>query len=200
MLALRYTKIMQPKYYGAAAQYNKPSGLGLGNFFKIGGIVLGAIILVTIGYFVIMSFANAGQETAATLVAREKQLVTFITTNQKDITDDNLSTVNSNLLSLATSDAYALQQGLKSSYGLTAVPEAITKQESDTTSAAKLTTAKAQAQFNKVYLELLKSKIASIKEAAQEVTTTSSGSMKTAAETTINHLTTIQQKLTQFQF
>lgn len=190
---------MQPKYYGAAAEYNKPQSTGLGQILKIIGMVVGIIVLITIAYFVYSALTSGGRNNAATLVAREKQLITYMTTNQATLENDNLRTINSNGSALITSDHYALTQGMKTAYGLATPPEEITKAEADTTSKKTLDNAKIQSRFDTVYIELLQEKIASTQQLARSVRDGSSGTLKTAAEATIKNLTTIDEQLAKLQ-
>jgi hypothetical protein len=192
-------KLMQPKYYGAAAEYNKPQSTGLGKILKLVGMVVGIIVLITIAYFAFMALTSGGRNSAATLVAREKQLITFMTSNQATIENDNLRTINSSGSTLITSDHYALSQGLKASYGLATPPEEITKAEADTTSKKTLDNAKIQSRFDVVFVELLQEKIASTQQLARTVRDGSNGALKTAAEATIKNLTTIDEQLAKLQ-
>jgi hypothetical protein len=190
-----YNVAMQPKYYGAAATYNKPGSGGLGSLLKIIGIVVGVIVLLSLAFLGYNILTSGGKNTAAQLVARERQLITFMTTNQSSIKTDSFLTINSNGVSLVTSDHYALLQGLKTNYGLTAVPEEIAKSEVDSTSAKTLSTAKIQSRFDKVYLQLLRDKIAATQQLARSVLGSASGSLKTATENSIKNLTTIDEQL-----
>lgn len=194
-----YNVAMEPKYYGAAAEYNKSGGSGFGNILKIFGLVVGVIVLITIGFFAYNVLTSGGKNSAAQLVARERQLLTFITVNQAGIDNDNLKTVSSNALSLFTSDSYALSQGLKTSFGLAAVPDVIAKTEVDTTSTKALDTAKIQSRYDQVYLELLRDKIAATQQLARSVLNNSNGAFKTAAETSIKNLTTVDEQLAKLQ-
>lgn len=193
-----YTTTMQPnaKYYGAAAQYNKTGGSNFGNLLKIAGLVAGVILLLVSAFLAYDFITSAGKNTAAQLVARQKQLLSFVTTNQENITDDTLKTVNSNAISLLNSDSYALLQGLKS-VGLSVVPEAITKSEADSTSAKTLTNAKVQGNFNQVYLELLREKIAATESLARTVQ--GNGSMKPATQKLLTDLSAIDDQLAKVQ-
>lgn len=190
---------MQPKYYGAAAQYNRPKGTGLGQILKIIGMVVGGIILITIGYFVVSALTSGGKTATATLVARERTLVSFLTQNQGTIANDNLQTIASNATSLLNSDHYALTQGMKAAYGLAAPPEDITKSEADTTSKKTLDTAKVQSRFDQVYVELLREKLASAQQLARTVQGQSSGNLNKAAAVTIKNITTIDEQLAKLQ-
>ena len=190
---------MQPKYYGAAAQYNKPGGTGLGAILKIIGMVVGVIVLLSVGFLAYNAFSSGGKNSAAQLVAREKNLITFMTTNQSTLASDSFLTINSNAVSLITSDHYNLSQGLKSAYGLATAPEEIAKTEIDSTSKKTLDTAKIQSRFDQVYLELLRGKIAATQQLARTVSGQSSGTLKTAADTSIKHLTTIDEQLAKLQ-
>lgn len=193
-----YTTNMQPnaKYYGAAAQYNKSSGPNFGNLLKIAGLVVGVIVLLAGAFLAYNFFTSAGKNTAAQLVARQKQLLAFVTANQENINNDMLKTVNSNAVSLLSSDSYALQQGLKS-VGLSAVPEAIAKSEADSTSAKKLANAKVQNTFDQVYLDLLREKLAATEALARTVH--NNGSMKTVTQTLLTNLAAINSQLATLQ-
>ena len=91
-----YNATMQPgstttKYYGAAAQYNKTGGTG-GRLIKIALLILGAIILLSAAFIGITALTSIGRTDAARLVAREKQLLTFLTINQTSISTDDFQT------------------------------------------------------------------------------------------------------------
>lgn len=189
---------MQPgaKYYGAAAQYNKNSGSNFSKILKIAGLLAGVLILLS-GLFLAYNFiTSAGKNTAAQLVARQKQLLSFVTTNQENITNDTLKTINSNAISLLNSDSYALGQSLKA-LGLSTVPEDITKSEADTTSAKTLTNAKVQDTFDAVYLELLREKIAATESLARSVQ--NNAPMKKAVDTLLVNLSAIDSQLAKLQ-
>lgn len=195
-----YTTTMQPggKYYGAAAQYNKNGGINFGNLLKIAGLVVGIIILIAVGFLGYNLLTSAGKNNAAQLVAREKQLMNFVTSNKEGITNDTFKTINSNAISLLSSDSYALQQGLKT-FGLTTVPEDIAKGEVDSASAKTLANAKVQDNFDQVYLELLREKIAATESLARTVQSNSSGTMKTAVQTLLTNLSAIDSQLAKLQ-
>lgn len=189
---------MQPKFYGAAAQYNRPNNGGLGQILKIIGLVAGVLLLLTGAYFAYGLFTSGSKNSAAQLVARQRQLLSFMTTNQNSITNPDFKTINSNAISLATSDNYSLTQGLRN-YGLTAVPEAVAKLEVDTTSSKTLATAVIQSRFDAVYLQLLREKIAATQQLGQSVLGSAGGTMKTALQTTLSHLTTVDETLAKLQ-
>jgi len=193
-----YTTTMQPnaKYYGAAAQYNRPGGSSLGRLLKLAGLVVGIILLLFGGFLAYNFITSSGKNTAAQLVARQKQLLSFATINQETINNDMLKTINSNAVSLLSSDSYALQQGLKS-VGLAMVPEAITKSEADATSAKTLASAKVQDTFDQVYLELLREKIAATESLARTVQ--GNGSLKAATQTLLTNLSAIDNQLSKLQ-
>jgi hypothetical protein len=182
------------KYYGAAAQYNKSSGLGFGGLLKIAGLVVGILVLITLGYFGYSALTSAGRNAAAQLVAREKQLLSFVATNQSALSSDDLKTVASNSISLFTSDGYSLLQVLKG-FGLSAVPDIIAKAEVDSTSAKTLATAKIQSQFDKVFVQLLRDKIAAEQSLARTVLDSANSNSKTLVQTHLSNLTTIDEQL-----
>jgi len=187
------------KFYGAAADYNKPPGLAginRGNIFKILGLSAGALILIIVGYVAFTALTSAGRNDAARLVARERVVLNFMTSNQAALSSDDLKTITSNAISLQLSDIYSLQQGLKTSFSLTTIPDDITKSEADTTSAKALVTAKTQGQFDQKYIQLLRDKIAAAQNLTTSVQNGSSGAMKTATQTNLNHLKIIDEQLT----
>ena len=190
------TTMPAAKFYGAAAQYNKPPGFGVGgNLLKIAGIVVAALVLLTAGYIGFNALTSGGRNDASRLVARERVLLSFLSTNQSMITSDDLKTVNSNAISLQTSDVYALQQGLKSNFSVTTIPDDITKSEADTTSAKTLATAKTQGRFDQAYVQLLRDKIATLQSLENGIFTSSNGSLKTAVQTNLDNLKIIDEQL-----
>lgn len=194
---------MQPnitsKYYGAAAQYNKkPSSPG-GRLLKIGLLVVLTIVVLSAGFIAFSALTSGGKNDAARLSARQRQLILFLTANQKSIGNDDFQTVNSNAISLATSDLYAIQQGLSTAYGLTSVPDAIARSEIDTTSTPVLKDAQIQSRFDTVYLKLLRDKITSTESLARSVMAGAGGTLKTAIQTELNNLIAIDNQLAKLQ-
>ena len=106
---------------------------------------------------------------------------------------------NSNAVSLLTSDAQVLQKGLKTNYGLLAVPDEIAKTEIDTTSATVLRTAQVQSRFDAAYVQLLRDKITSTESLARTVLAGASGTLKTAVQTALNNLVTVDNQLAKLQ-
>lgn len=186
------------RYYGAAANYNKPH-------FKIGligiiSLVLGVLILLVIGFFVV-NLATSGPRTEAMkLIAREKNFLKFLTDNQKSITNEDLSVVNSSAVSLQTSDFYSLQKGIKNNYNVDEIPDEVFTAEADTTSKDKLATAKTKIEFDQVYVQIVHDKIASIQQLADTVNQNAGGSFKTAIDTNLANLKVVDQKMTQIKF
>lgn len=194
---------MQPnitsKYYGAAAQYNKKNDSPGGRLLKIGLLALLIIVVLSGGAIAFSALTSGGKNDAARLVARERQLIIFLTNNQKSIANDDFQTANANALSFATSDYYSLQKGLSAAYGLTSVPDAIAKEEIDTTSAAALKTAQIQSRFDTVYLQLLREKITNTEGLARTVLNSANGTFKTAIQTQLDNLTAVDNQLAKLQ-
>lgn len=194
---------MQPsgitsKYYGAAAQYNKGGSSG-SRLIKLLFLILGILVLLSLAYIGISALTSAGKNDAAKLVARERQLLNFMSSYQGSIANDDFQTTNSNAIALATSDLYALQRGLQTSYGLSTVPDAIAKSEIDTTSATALKTAQIESRFDAAYLQLLRDKIAATESLARTVESGSGGTLKTAIETQLNNLVNVDNQLAKLQ-
>lgn len=187
---------MQPKYYGAAADYNKPSGPSINKrliFFVLAG--LGILLLLAVGFAIITSLSAAPRADLGRLILREQQLQAFITTNQKAVRTDELSKVSSEALILVTTDTSALNKQLVAIYGSTEVPPEVATSEVDTTSVEKLKTAASVGKYDQVYLQLLRDKIAASMQLATSLKSSSSGGLTTTLNQNLANLSTIDKQL-----
>lgn len=190
-----YNTTMQPKYYGAAAEYNKGGPSLNSRVLRLTLLVLGIIVLITVAYFIVSLISNGPRDNAARLLARNRQLLVFMANNQKSLNSEDTKTVTTNAISFAYSDNYAISQGLATNYNLTTVPDVISKSEVDTTSAALLTTATINSRFDAEFVQLLRDKIAADLQLAHQVQGSVGGTLKAAVGTAIGHLNTTDEQL-----
>jgi len=192
-----YNLAMQPQYYGAAAEYNKPTNK---NFFtgKLLMIIVGSLIgllLLLLAFTIIGSFASGPRNDIARLAARAKQLQDVIEKNSAALKDSDLRDLT------AEADLYAISgaRQLQNAYGGT-LPDSILASEADTTSAARLSDAVTQGKYDQEFLAILKDKVAQTLTLAQKVQTQSSGQQtKGAAGQTAANMSAISDQLNAIQ-
>lgn len=191
---------MQPKYYGAAANYNKPSGgmTGLSGILKIFGIFVGVVILLAIAYSIVTGISKGPQDNLARLVAREKALQTLLEKQKTNIRSGDLRTVNASAHILTVGDAATANRLLASVYGAKEVPKEITAAETDATLETTLKNAVLVGTFDKTYVDVLREKIAASYSLAQTVSNAANNKeLKTATQHMMNNLSTIDTQLEQ---
>ncbi|HET9411386.1 MAG TPA: hypothetical protein VFO38_00870 [Candidatus Saccharimonadales bacterium] len=194
---------MQPKYYGAAANYNSRSSGPQSNLQKvviiIGGF-FGLIIVLAIVSSILGSIARGPSEEYAKLTARQAGLVKLVESQRTQIRNSDLRTINSTAYLLFSGDVGTLNR-LLPLFGMNeGVPEAISSQETDTTSEAKLKNAALIGTYDKVYSTVLSERMASVAALAQTVGAASSEpKVKTAIETMQANIAEIQKQLSQLQ-
>lgn len=190
---------MQPKYYGAAAQYNQPTGGsgGISGIFKIFGIFIGAIIIIAVALSIISSISRGPQNDYARLVARLNNMQSLLDKQKANIRSSDLRTVNATALILVTGDAAALGAQLTAAYGLEGVPEDIIAAETDTTSETDLKNAQLTGAFDREYVAILRDKIAAAYQLANSLKTAGGSEATLAALTqTLTSLEAIDSQLT----
>jgi len=190
---------MQPKYYGAAADYRKSGGPGFRFDRKLvmilgGGVV--AILFIVIALGLINSAGSAPKNDLETLVAREQAFAAFINENQQSINTSDLKKIAAEGALLITSDQNELTAQLNTQYGVTEVPGDIVTAETDTASAATLKTALASGQFDHIFIGLLQDKIAAIQALANKVQSSASDELLTALKQSNITLQTLDKELT----
>lgn len=183
------------RYYGAAANYNKPGRPGLNRrFWVLIGAILVVGVLLFVAFTIFSSLTNGPRDQLATLVAREKSLQAFTTANQSKLTNNQLAKINSQTSIYMTSDSTGLQKQLSLRYSLSEIPKEITAAEADT-SASELTEATQSGKFNEVYKEILDKKLTATLRLAESVQLGTSGQLNAALEKTIQSLTALQAEL-----
>jgi hypothetical protein len=194
---------MSEKYYGAAAEYHKPTG-GVPAFnpriFIVIGLVVGLLVVLGIGYSFISSLSQGPQQDYTSLVARETALQALIDKQKTNIKSDDLKTINTNANMLLLTNLNTLNGLLKSQFGLDAVPETVTATEADPTTDTTLQTAQLGGTFDQAYIAALQNKVASGLQLAQKVEGESSGAkLKAALESLKVTLNSISDSLSKVQ-
>jgi hypothetical protein len=193
---------MQPKYYGAAAEYNKPvsgGGGGLSGILKIFGIFVGAILLIAIAFTVVNSIGKGPSNEFARLVARTTELQTLLDKQKPNIRSSDLKTINATGQILMAGDVAALSEQLTVAFGAEGVPEDITAAEADPTIETTLKNAGLTGTFDKVYVGVLRDKIASSYDLANTLLGSASGDTQAAVQKTIDTLTSLDSQLEKLQ-
>jgi len=184
---------MQPQYYGAAADYNKPKGnslLGKKVLFIAGGSVLG-LILIAVFFTVLGAITSGPRNDVARLAAREQQLQKFVDSNLNSIKSGDLRKVSGEAQLYLGTDVSALQKV----YG-DKLPGQFVEAEADTTSAQKLKDATQAGKFDETFADLLAAKVTSALEQAQKVKEQTSGKETRAVATqAVTNLTAISEQL-----
>lgn len=192
---------MQPKYYGAAAQYNKPAGgpTGLGTILKIFGIFVGAIIIIAVGFSIFATFSKGPQNDFAKLVARMDNLRALLDAKSGNIRSSDLKTINANALLLVSGDASLLTKQLQSSFDLKEVPPDIAASVDDPSIDTTLDNAVLTGTFDKAYVAVLRDAIAKTYDLAQDLQGAGGTATKEAVKKTIESLTAIDEQLSRLQ-
>lgn len=193
---------MQPKYYGAAAQYNQPArggGGGISGILKIFGIFVAAIIVIAIGFSVATSIGQGPSNEFARLVARATELQTLLDKQKSNIRSSDLKTINATGHILVSGDIALLNEQLTTTYNLEAVPAEISAAEADPTIETTLKNAGLTGTFDKVYIGVLRDKIASTYDLANTLMGSASGETKAALEKTNATLTSLDAQLEKLQ-
>lgn len=184
------------KYYGAAAEYNKPSGFSFNNrvvFIIL--LVVVALIFVSVGLALFNAARQAPGIELATLVLREQKLQQFIAGEQKNIKSGKLSQINSNANLLLTSDTVALNKQLRATYGAVELPEETVRGEVDRTSEKLLKDAQLIDKYDDRYASILREKIAASQQLAKKILENASGALKNALTQNAENLRTIDTQL-----
>lgn len=188
---------MQPQYYGAAAQYNKPGSFKNRKLIMV--LLLGVIIIVflSIGFALVNFLMSGPANQFARLVARQEALQQFVSDGQAEIKNDDLSKINSTANVLLLTDAAALRNSLRTAYRADGVPADITRSESNTEQ--NETILKEAVQINRydtAYYNLLQDKITAALQLAQHLQPDARGNAQTSVQQAVTSLQAIQKELT----
>lgn len=188
---------MQPKYYGAAAQYNKPGGFQFNNrWLLIGGAIFLVIILIMVGASIFTAITSGPSREVATLVARENDLATILNKNRDRLHSGDLAKINAEAAILLLSDTKTLTDFMASKYGLATVPEDVTAAESDGDVESQLNDAEQIGRFDQTYVTLMSTKLGAAQAQAEKVLgAASSAEFRSALEQNIDNIKAITEQL-----
>lgn len=190
---------MQPKYYGAAAEYNKKSFRLDRRLLMFGVLGLIVLVFIAVGFMLVTALTSAPRDDLARLVARESQLQKFVATAQATINNDELSKINSSANLLLLSDTVALKKALAVNFGINEPTAEITAAETDKTSAIKLKEASLVSKYDEVYLELLRAKIAATQELAKKIEAGAGANLKITLQQIVANLASVDEQLAVLQ-
>lgn len=175
---MRYNQSMNPQFYGAAADYNKPKQGKLLNkkVLLIAGAALLGLVIISVIFAILGSIGAGPRSDIARLIVREQQLQDIITKNQALVGNTDLAKVSSEANLFLTSDITALTDIFGDK-----IPEDITASETDASIATKLKAATQSGKFDEVYLQTITSQVNSSLTLAQKIKLQTSGQQTRAA-------------------
>lgn len=153
-------------------------------------LIILAIIAVLVGGFMLIA---AGSDNSAQLMqrlsARQGTTLKLIADGQKNLTDDNLQKINSELTLVLLSDSTLVQSELTKAGIAKKMDKDIVASEADSATFDKLATAKLNAQYDTTYRVTLTQKLESLNALLRELhDKTKSKSLKTALAAEYKHL------------
>ncbi len=190
---------MEPRYYGAAANYNKPGGtLFNPKLLMIGGLALVIIIVIFVAIAVISGINAGPSRDLATLVAQQTDLQTLTEKSKDRIKSGDLRKVNADASLLLLSDTITLTGYLNSLYSITAIPPEVLAAATDPDTEGDLKTAEQTDKFDIVYIAVINQKLNSIREQVQKVQTqVGNKDLKTTLDATLATITSLQGQLSE---
>lgn len=159
---------MDPSYLGRpipAPTAQKPSGLMTHRTFFL---VLLLVVAIVAGMLMMFASSDSTGELQQRLSARQETTLKLVADGKKNITDDNLSKLNSELSIVLTSDNNATQTAMKAA-GLKKVEKTITADEADAATFEQLKSAKLNAQYDATYRRVMAQKIESLRSLLREL-------------------------------
>ena len=192
---------MDPKYYGAAADYNKPSGFQFNSrilIIALGGLLIVVLLIVIVA--VIAGINSAPGRDLATLVARESELQSLLDKNKTKINDGDLRKANADANLLLLSSSITLTDYMTSVYGLKTIPTDISAAEADTTATEDLKAAEQVGKFDSTITQIARTKLAdTITQAKKVLGEVGNQELKAAIQNTITSLQSADDQLAKLQ-
>lgn len=162
-------------------------------------LVVGGLVAVVVGAVLLMASQDNSGQLQQRLYARQATTLKLVADGQKNISDDDLAKINSELSIILNGDNKALTTALKTA-GLKKIDAAIKSAEADTESFEALATAKLNAQYDDAYRNMLTQKLETLHALLKEVhSKTRSSSLKTAIAAEYKHLTPYINALTELE-
>jgi hypothetical protein len=155
-----YNAGMPPKYYGAAAQYNKPApglmpgagGMGGKKILMIVGLILFVILVLVGGLTLISGLTKGPQDDFVALTARTSNLTALLEKQKPNIKNGDLKKINAEATTLILSDSMELTNQATTLFGVAEIPEAIAAAQSFATVEEELEAAKVSGTFDRTYV------------------------------------------------
>lgn len=193
---------MQPKYYGAAAQYNKSGGSSpiSKRVLMIAGLGVGVLFIIIIAFMVIGALTRGPQDDFARYTQREADLVTLMDKQKTNVQSADLHTINSTALILFSGDSGAANTLLSSVFSTAAVPDNIIAEVADSTTDATLKNATLTNTFDSVYIGVIRDKITTLYNLARNISSaTNNTTLKTALDHSMSDLTSVDDQLSKLK-
>lgn len=185
---------MNPQYYGAAADINKPKGpsaLFNRKTLIIAGLVVAGLTLIMVVLAILGAIASGPRNDVARLTTRVQQLRDLLEKERSTIRHPDLKKVSAEARIYLATNALALSNA----YG-GELPDAIVASETDTTIKTKLDDATKAGRHDEEFLKIVEAKIALIQELSKKIQDTTSGQLTRAAATqTADSTAAISQRL-----
>lgn len=160
----------------------------------IGSLLVGAVIA---GILMMLGSGENSGELQQRLSARHATTLKIIADGQKNLSDDELSKLNSELSIVLQGDDAALKPAL-ADVGFKKASKEIVAAEADLATFEKLKNAKLNAQYDATYHVVLTQKLESLLALLQELHgATNSKTLKSVLATEHHHLTTFRDGLSQ---
>jgi hypothetical protein len=198
-----YNADMQPKYYGAAAQYNKPTGGGFTfnpKVFIVLGLALVVILALVGGMALVGSLTKGPQDDFIALAAREGTLQQLVDKEKTNIQNGDLKKINAEADTLFLSDARALSQEMQTLFGVTEIPETVLAAQSTATVEETLKAAATSGTFDRAYVSALQDQLSATYDMAKRMKdAVSSTTTKTVLELVMSNQVSISDQLTKLQ-
>lgn len=185
---------MNPQYYGAAAEYNKPKGVKSflsGKVVIIVGIAVVVIIVLIAVITLIGGVASGPRNELARLSARVQRLHDLLEDNVSNTKDPDLKKVSAEAKLYLSTNLLALNEA----YG-GKLPENIVNDEADSAALNRLGVATQAGRHDAELLAIIKEKSASILELSEKIQMEATGpKTRSAATQTTEYIDAINRQL-----
>lgn len=152
-------------------------------------IILGIIAAIAGGLMLLAAGSDNSGQLMKRLSARQTTTLKLVADGQKNLTDDNLQKLNSELSLILLSDSAIVQSELANAGLEKKIDKEVVAAEADSGTFDKLATAKLNAQYDVTYRTILTQKLESLSALLQELhDKTRSKPLKAALATEYKHL------------
>ncbi|HSE60900.1 MAG TPA: hypothetical protein VLA88_01240 [Candidatus Saccharimonadales bacterium] len=197
---------MQPKYYGAAAQYNKPAGFSSGGgvggkkIAMLAGLILFVIIIIVGGLSLVTSLSKGPQDDFVALAARTSNLQALLEKQKPTIKNADLKKLNAEATTLLITNSNDLSEQASKLFGVAEIPETVTEAQGMGDAEEALEKAKLSGTFDRVYITTVTDKVNGTFDLAKKMSdAVSSQDAKAVLEQTMANLVLINDQLSKIQ-